>query len=120
MIDNEFDFRVEFDSLVQQLKSYKIELPEAVLAYRALKSANLSIDNEKLVRATVQEITLKDMMLQLQKVVGVDSTSKDENVSEKVTIKQEPDANYASESSPRHRLHQQAAVADDELRGDVE
>ena len=51
------DFRVEFDRLVQQLKSYKIELPEAVLAYRALKSANLSIDNEKLVRATVQEIT---------------------------------------------------------------
>ena len=53
------DYRVEFDRLVQQLKVHSIELPEPVLAYRALKSANLSPENETLVRATVPSIKLR-------------------------------------------------------------
>ena len=93
------DFRVEFDRLVQQLKSYKIELPEAVLSYRALKSANLSSENEKLVRATVADINLKDMMLQIQKVVGVEAPKAVDSPDRLVVIKQEPEINYVSEPS---------------------
>ena len=56
------DYRVEFDRLVEQLKSHSIELPDPFLAYRALKNANLSPENEKLVRATVPAIKLENMM----------------------------------------------------------
>ena len=95
------DFRVEFDRLVEQLKSYNIELPEAVLAYRALKSANLTPENEKLVRATVTDITQKDMMRQLKKVVGVDTHNETTDGSDKIRIKQEPTVNFTNESGLR-------------------
>ena len=36
-----------------------MELPDRVLAYRVLKSANLSTENEKLARATIKELTYK-------------------------------------------------------------
>ena len=90
------DFRVEFDRLVQQLRFYAIELPEAVLAYRALKSANLSLENEKLVRATVPDITLKEMMKQIQKVVGVDTPGETSDSLDRIQVKQEPNVNYAA------------------------
>ena len=64
------DFQIEFERLVAQLKEYKIVLPEAVLAFRAIKSANIG-ENEKLVIATVKNINLNDMMLQIKKIMGV-------------------------------------------------
>ena len=91
------DYRIEFDRLVQQLKSYKIELPEPVLAYRALKSANLSAENERLVRATVPSIKLNVMMLQLQKVSGMhEDIAKEKEASPAVRVKQELDVAYTA------------------------
>ena len=89
------DFRIEFDRLVQQLKSYAIELPEVVLAYRAMKSANISPENEKIVRATVSEIKLTSLMNQLQKVVGIEKSSEINRNCDSIKIKTEPDVNYA-------------------------
>ena len=65
------DFSVEFARMVHQLKDYKIILPDPVLAYRTLKSANIGEDNEKLIRATVPKVTPEAMMLQIRKVMGV-------------------------------------------------
>ena len=65
------DFNIEFDRMVGKLKEYEIKLPEAVLAHRVLKSANLSEDNEKLVVATVNDATYKDMMDQIKKIMRV-------------------------------------------------
>ena len=45
------DYLIEFERMVAQLKVYNIVLPEPVLAYRALKSANLTEENDKLVKA---------------------------------------------------------------------
>ena len=39
------DYLNEFDRMTAKLKVYKITLPEPVLAYRALQSANLSDEN---------------------------------------------------------------------------
>ena len=64
------DYLIEFDRMNAQLSVHNIKLPEPVLAYRALKSANLTNDNEKLVKATVTELTLKAMSAQLKKVMG--------------------------------------------------
>ena len=44
------DFLIEFSRLVTKLKDFNILLPELVLAFRALKSANITNDNEKLVK----------------------------------------------------------------------
>ena len=52
---------------VTKLKDFNILLPEPVLAFRALKSANLTPDDEKLVKATVGELTLSSMSGQLRK-----------------------------------------------------
>ena len=64
------DYLIEFDRMTAQLKLQKIILPEPVLAYRVLRRANLTNDHEKLIRATVSELTLKSMAFQLKKVMG--------------------------------------------------
>ena len=83
------DYKVEFDRLVEQLKQHKIELPQPVLAYRALKSANLSDNDERLIRATVKEIKLDAMMLQLTRVLGFGETNINQDA-DSVKIKSEP------------------------------
>ena len=55
------DFLIEFGQLVTKLKDFNILLPEPVLAFRALKSANITKDNEKLVKATVSKLMLSSM-----------------------------------------------------------
>ena len=51
------DCLVEFDRRDDKIKIHNIILPEPVLAYRVLKSANISAEKEQLARATVSEIT---------------------------------------------------------------
>ena len=63
------DFLIDFGRHVAKLKDFNILLPEPVLAFRALKSANLTPDNEKLVKATVGELTLSSMSGQLWKIM---------------------------------------------------
>ena len=50
-----------------KIKSKKIELPDAVLAYtcRLLKSANVSEEKQTLARATISKLTFEDMKKQL-------------------------------------------------------
>ena len=94
------DYRIEFDRMVQQLKQHKIELPEPVLAYRALKSANLAEEHERLVRATVSSITLDVMMTQLTKVMGMsEKKASDNDNAVAVRVKKEPDVNYSESGS---------------------
>ena len=62
------DYLIAFNRLVAKLKDNAIELPEPVLAYRVLKSAGLNPEEEKIIRATVKELKLKDMSDQLKKV----------------------------------------------------
>ena len=64
------NYLIKFDRMTAQLKLHKIMLPEPVLAYRVLRSANLTDDHEKLIRATVSELTLKSMAFQLKNVMG--------------------------------------------------
>ena len=77
---------------------FKICLPEPVLTYRALKSANISNKNKRLVKATVEGLTLDAMSIQLRKImanmdVSNNSQARSDLVKRKtnVTI---PDNNY--------------------------
>ena len=86
----------EFGRLVAKLKDFNILLPELVLAFRALKSANITKDNEKLVKATVSELTLSSMSKQLRKIIHGHSSSDSSPNTSPVVVKNEMDiVNYA-------------------------
>ena len=75
---NMSDYLNEFEHLNIKLKEYKIDLPEPVLAYHLLKSANISQEKEQLARATLTELTYAGMKKQLKKIfdeTGVGSSS---------------------------------------------
>ena len=63
------DFLIDFGRHVAKLKDFNILLPEPVLAFKVLKSASLTPDDEKLVKATVGELTLSPMSGQLWKII---------------------------------------------------
>ena len=50
------DYLNEFERLYNDIMRFKIELPSAVLAYRLLKSANLSEEKQQLARATIADL----------------------------------------------------------------
>ena len=81
------DFINEFERLYSKVKEFKSEMSSDILAYRLLKSANLSIANEQLAKATVVELEYEKMKAQHRKIFG-DSGSAGE--SPEGNIKLEP------------------------------
>ena len=64
------DFIVKFESLNNEIKKYNMLLPEGVLAYRFLHTANLRDDEVKLCRATISEFKYKDMKAKILSLFG--------------------------------------------------
>lgn len=64
------DFIIEFERLLSKTKSHGTQLSENVLAYRILKSSNVSDHHQELVRATISELNYESMKLQLKKIFG--------------------------------------------------
>ena len=98
----------QFERLKAKTESYKTQLSTDVLAYRLLKSANLSEAHEQLARATITDLTYDAMKAQLKKIFshGEKSTSKADGVD---NIKSEPlfqsqsDAFYANNNQKGYR-----------------
>ena len=76
---------------VTKLKDFNILLPEPVLAFRALKSANHTLDNEKLVKATDGKLTLSSMSGQLRKIMHKHSSDTSSPNTSPVMVKNEVD-----------------------------
>ena len=68
------DCIVEFERLYYKIKDHKMVLPDGVLAYQVLQSANLSTKQQQLTRATTTELKYDIMVNQLKKIFG-DSVS---------------------------------------------
>jgi len=68
-------YMIAFERLYQKAKNFSFELPDGVLAYRLLKSANLSSEHEQLARATLPSLTYDNMKNQLKKIFNNNSTS---------------------------------------------
>ena len=83
------DFINEFERLYNKIRVFKMELPNGVLAYRVLESANLSTENEKLARATIKELTYKNMCEQLRKMF-VDISDSQKSEGHQLAMKTEP------------------------------
>lgn len=62
-------YLIKFECLIANLESNNINLPESMLSCRALESANLSKENERWVRATVNKSDLQAMSEQLMKIM---------------------------------------------------
>ena len=58
------DYIVEFERFYYKIK------PDGILAYQVLQSANLSVEQQQLVRATTTELKYDIMVAQLKKIFG--------------------------------------------------
>ena len=65
---NLIDFINEFERLYNNIKKYVMELPTGVLAYRLLKSAEISEDKQQLARATITSFSYDCMKRQLKTI----------------------------------------------------
>ena len=63
------DFLINFSRHVAKLKDFNILLPEPVLAFRASKNANLTSENERLLKTTIGKLTPSSMSGQLWKIM---------------------------------------------------
>ena len=58
---NIIDYSNEFERLYYEIQQHEMTLPTAVLAYRVLKSANISSEKQQLARATITELNYENM-----------------------------------------------------------
>ena len=82
------DYINKFDQLYEVIKKYKMELPDGVLAFRLLKSANISKEKQQLASATLTELTFADMRKQLKAIH--DSASNHYDIQAELPVKVEP------------------------------
>ena len=61
-------FLVEFEKRYSKVKAITSEMPDDLLAFRLLKSANLDSTHEQLIKATVPELKYDDIKNQLTKI----------------------------------------------------
>ena len=64
------EYLIKYDSLYNKIKCHEMEIPDGVLAYRVLNSANLNEDEMRLCRATLSELKYDLMIKQLTKIFG--------------------------------------------------
>ena len=77
------DYINEFERLLNKIKRYDSDMSTDILAYRLLKSANLSEQHQQLARAAITELTYDTVKTQLKKIFG-DNPDFDPNCSVKV------------------------------------
>ncbi|XP_057296098.1 uncharacterized protein LOC130625028 [Hydractinia symbiolongicarpus] len=64
------DYLIEFERLYHKIQGHNMVLPDGVLAYRVLQSANLTPEQQQLARATLNELRYDAMIRQLKKIFG--------------------------------------------------
>lgn len=100
----------EFEKLKADLEKQNIKLPDAVLAYRLLDSANMSKDKVELALATVKSLTFKEMSVSISKIfsVQINASPTCSTNTDLIDVKLEPEeCNYAVGYSDRARYRGQ-------------
>ena len=69
------DYIAEFDKCINKLRVHKIEYPEDVKGFKLLKGANVQPNEEKLIRATIDDITYDRVLKKLKDVYGQEKPS---------------------------------------------
>ena len=94
-----------FERLYQKAKNLKSELPDGVLAYRLLGSANLSDTHVQLARATLPSLTYNNMQQQLKKIFSDASVQSSSLASVKIEPTYESSHQEVGETHYMHRGH---------------
>ena len=94
------DFLINFGQHVTKLKDFNILLLKRVLAYRALKSANLTPENERLVKATISKLKQCSMSWQLWKIMHKQSSDASSPNTPPIMVKNEVDVIADAENNP--------------------
>ena len=55
------DYIIEFEKLYPKIKNFDIAIPDGVLSFRFLSSANISNHHKELARATLSELKYDNM-----------------------------------------------------------
>ena len=82
------EFLVDFGYLCNKLSKQEIALPEGVLAFMLLKASNISVEHERLARATCPAMTYEKMKGCIMKIYGEPGTDGGEGSAP--SIKSEP------------------------------
>ena len=98
-------FVSEFAKLYEDLKKNKMELPDAVLAYRILNSANLSSEKVDLALATVKSFTYTEMISTISKIfsVHVNRSGLDQVTESCIKTEPEESCHFTSHGYKRNR-----------------
>ncbi len=95
-------YMAEFEKMLADLKRHNITLPEEVMAYRVLNSANMPPEKVDLALATVKALTYKDMCTTIGKIFFVQSNMPVLDQVNAPVVKTEPEeCNLASHSQWR-------------------
>ena len=94
------DYIIEFEKRNSKLKEHSIELPDAVLAYRLLHSANNGTEKEQLARATISKLTYANMKEQLRKIFDETCVGSSDFVSP-ANVKMENESIYYNRNNKR-------------------
>ena len=94
------DYINEFERLYNKLKYYKVDYPDAALAYRLLESANLPNEKNELIRTTITKLEYNLVKIQIRKLEDSAMRTDDNHI----PIKEEPvDTFYGSDQRGRSR-----------------
>ena len=66
------DYIAEFNKYSNKLKVHKIEYPDDIKGYKLMKGASLQPNEEKLIRATIKDITYAEVLQKLKDIYGED------------------------------------------------
>ena len=99
------DYKIEFDRKYNRAAKYDMTVKDGVLAYRFLKSANLSEQQQQLVKATVDEMKYSTMVKKLNSIFLETAGEAKEGLDIPFQIKSEPVfyGSSASASGSGHR-----------------
>ena len=64
------EYLIQFEKLYTNIKKHNMVLPDGVMAYRVLNSANLDSEQKQLCRATLSDLKYDLMVAQLKKIFG--------------------------------------------------
>ena len=84
------DYLVKFEQLYTKIKDHQMILPDDVLAYRVLNSANLTTDQMTLCRATMTDLEYSEMVKQLRRLSADSIMSGHVNNPSTIQPKEEP------------------------------
>ena len=109
------DFVAEFDKYYNKLKTHKIVYPEDIKGYKLLKGARLQSNEEKLIRATIKDITYDEVVQKLKDVYGEDKPTNSFNIKTESTFytRTETPADYEEEEAEDYDHFEEQDEAND-------